>query len=314
MRKKIILAMIIAGISIMLGGCTSFGTKDKAPITDVNVYTGTDGLDMEFLKDSPPSEMYENEEFQAVVDLKNMGAYPINNGRIVITDEPDYMDIGTSTYSFNLKGKEAYVRVDDETVKDFFLKAKTLEDKSVSHQSTILATACYDYGTKLNTEICIDTDPHNLKMIEKACQAKDLSFSGQGAPVSIERIEQKMLVKEGGDVKPQFLIYIKNNGDGQVLSKNMIDTACGSSSMNRQDINGLTLKAISFSHFTKDDMNCTPSTLRLTGGEDYFVCTLKDEMAISGNDATFTSNLYVELEYGYTVTKAKEFIINKLNT
>lgn len=317
MKNKTIIITSLLIISLFLSGCIGTFGKKENPITDIDVYKGTNGLEIEFLKNSPPESIFEGESFQVTTILNNKGAYPINNGTVVLTNEIDYVEAKKNSDNFALKGKEMYDPSNHDIIKDFSLKAIKIDPKSYERNSIILVTACYDYGTKLNTEVCIDTDPYNQKIVEKPCQIKDLSFSGQGAPIAVTKVITKMLVTDQKKIRPQFQIYIRNDGNGQVISKNgdTIKNACGSNSINRSELNGVILKDLRFSEYnlsTKKDLDCMPDILRLSNKEEYFVCTLKPEKAIEEKISTFKTNLYIELEYGYTTTKSKEFKIKKL--
>ncbi|MBR9690506.1 hypothetical protein GOV08_02365 [Candidatus Woesearchaeota archaeon] len=300
-------------LTITLAACTS-NNGDDTPITDIDVYRGTDGLEIEIFDGSPPLDVYEGETFQVVAQLTNKGAYPIHDGILVLTYEEDYVEpIGAPVEGFELKGKEIYDPSDHNTIKSFFLTAKNIGSLSNTHPSIILVTACHDYMTKLSTEVCIDTDPHNLKTIENLCELDTLSFSGQGGPVTVSRIEQKMLVDSNGGVRPQFKIYIENKGRGEVVSSGKIGDVCSSETLNRTDINGIILKNISFSRYSmkNNQIECIPKNLRLIDGEDHFICSLRESLSISSDRSPFITGLYLEFDYGYTLTKSREFEIKK---
>lgn len=297
----------------LLYGCTS--PNNNSPVTDTKVYQGTGGLDIEFLKDSPPNEVYEQETFQVVAMLKNKGAYEIKNGQIVLTYEKDYIASNIDKINFALDGKTIYTPQDDEKINSFYLNTKEIPAMSQTFSSIILLTACYDYATILQTEVCIDTDPHETKTIEKACKSESRSFSGQGSPIEVERVEPKMISTQNG-ILPQFKIYLQNSGDGEVISKNKINEICGFGNIEKSDINGVTLKEIRFSKYSKknDDISCLPQFIKLVDGQDYFVCTLNEDKVIDSETSTFLTDLYLEFDYGYTITKSKEFSIKKLNS
>ena len=304
------LILFITIFSILISGCTSSNKNQAGIIKAVDIYKGTDGLDFEFLKDSPPNEMYPNQSFQIITLIKNKGAYPIQNAKLVLSYDNTDFTIGTKEYYFSLNGKDIYDTRNDEKIKSFYGKSLPLLSNSAYLQSTIIATACYDYQNKLSTDICVDTDPYNLNPTEKACKTQDQSFSGQGGPVGVSRIEQKSEVSDRG-VRPQFIIYLKNFGQGDVISKEKINDFCGSYTITKDSLNGITLKDISFSQYTRSDIKCEPETLRLVNNEEFFVCTLINEMEIPKTVSTYKTNLNLEFDYGYTFTKSKDITIKK---
>lgn len=315
MKKNLVISVILL-LALIISSCnSSVSNKNKSPISDINIYKGTEGLDFDFLKDAPPSDLYQNQTFQITTLIKNKGAYPISNAKMVASfDSQDFDFLSQKSFSFSMKGKELYNPTNDEVVKNFYVKAVPLLPNSVFLQSSILLTVCYDYSNKLNTEVCVDTDPFNLKPVEKACKMTDLSFSGQGSPVTVTKIEQKMVTSESG-YRPQFKIYMKNAGKGQVVSKEKVYEVCGSQQIDRDSINVITLKDVRFSKYSKNagDIECEPQNLRLINNEDYFICTLKEESIIPRDEATFKTNFYLEYEYGYTLSKSKDINIRKMN-
>lgn len=312
MKKIIIIGIII--LTIIFAGCNSTSNKDKNLIKTVDLYKGTDGLDFEFLKDSPPSEMYSNQSFQIITLIKNKGPYPIDNAKMVLSyDNTDFYLKGSKEYSFTLNGKDIYNARNDEKIKSFYALAIPLLPNSEFLQSTILATACYGYQDKLTTEICIDIDPYNLNPVEKPCKVTDQSFSGQGGPLGVSRIEQKTIVSDMG-VRPQFIIYLKNFGQGQVISKDKIQDLCASQKILKEDLNGITLKDVSFSKYTLSDITCEPSNLRIFDKEEFFVCTLNDDKEILKEESSYKTSLNIEFDYGYALTKSKDISIKKMKT
>ncbi|MCH8003394.1 MAG: hypothetical protein IH934_02085 [Nanoarchaeota archaeon] len=73
--KKIIFVFVVVSL-LLIVGCTG-GSRDKSPITDVDVRKGTDGLTMEFTKNAPPLRVFEDSIFPIAVILKNRGATDI---------------------------------------------------------------------------------------------------------------------------------------------------------------------------------------------------------------------------------------------
>lgn len=309
MKKQLIIGIII--LTIILSGCNS--SSNKNTIKTVDLYKGTDGLDFEFLKDSPPNEIYSNQSFQIITLIKNKGPYAIDNARIILSyDNTDFYFKGSKDYTFSLNGKDVYNTRNDEKIKSFYVQAIPLLPNSEFLQSTILATACYGYQNKLTTDICIDIDPYNLMPVEKPCKITDQSFSGQGGPVGVSKIEQKTIVSDKG-VRPQFLIYIKNFGQGQVISKDKIQDLCGSQKISKEDLNGITLKDLSFSQYKyPEDIECEPQNLKIFEKEEFFVCTLKDEKEILKEESSYKTSLNIEFDYGYTITKSKDITIKKM--
>jgi len=327
-------AVVIIGILLVLvvaSGCEGgkiFGKKqDKRPITDADIRKGTDGLDMEFLKNAPPENVFEGSQddggkvitsdFPISLRLKNEGASNIEEGILIFASEKAYVNVSLESkerQEFIIKGKSIYSPVGDEEFVTLTAGAKRISAQSETHPSTIFATACYPYNTILGTSVCIDTDIIGEVRGKKVCDIKDLTFSeGQGAPVAVTKIETRMLPDvDVNKVKPHFIIFIENKGNGEVVNSKKLGAACSSSGLNYTDFNTLTISA----SLPQGDLKCSenvdpgPAAVRLREKEDIVRCTLEDGIDI-GRDA-YTAPLKIELNYGYTFTISKDIIIEKV--
>jgi hypothetical protein len=334
MNKKMIFVFIVAGLLIVAGceGGRLFGkgSKDTKPLTDADVRKGVQGLTMDFVQNAPPERIFENTAFPIVVNLKNMGAFDIGDnentpditergGVLVFGFEKAYVGVATpndkSKQEFDVKGRSIYNPDGDEEFRELNAKTKEIGAQSETQPSTIFATACYPYQTILGASVCVDTDVYDIGKGKKACAVKDLVFAeGQGAPVAITKIETRMF-PDGDKVKPHFIIYIENKGNGEVIKLNKVDTACSSGALDYEDFNAIDL-VVSLSD---KNLNCNvgeeaseSTEIRLRGKEDMVRCTLNEGVDI-GRDAYITP-LKIELNYGYTFTISKGIIIEKVLT
>ena len=77
MNKKLIFALVSL---FVIAGCGSFGGSGRdRPITDVDIRIGTDGLELEFLSNAPPENVFEESPFPIAVELRNKGACHIGS-------------------------------------------------------------------------------------------------------------------------------------------------------------------------------------------------------------------------------------------
>ncbi|MBD3203303.1 hypothetical protein GF327_03350 [Candidatus Woesearchaeota archaeon] len=306
-------------IIIFLIGCKDSGNSE---IEKEQIYTGTKGLDIEIIEESYPNEVNEKEEFNVVIKLTNYGAYPFSPGNSVFTlsTEKKYMEFSggnnIESKQINLNGKQNFNSDDDFQVLEYTLKAKELDIESQYHTVKVIANACYDYQTKVYADVCIDTDKYNTKIIDKVCSSEPVTLSGgQGGPVAVTRIEPTML-SDKNNIKPQFRIYIENLDYGSVIKQGTYNTICSSNSPQRNDYNQIELTDIKFSRFTLNDFDCEPEIngrffAKLENEQDVVTCTLKN--GISKATATYTTPLYIQLDYGYTTTDFIEIMIKNLS-
>jgi len=314
MRKKIyfsgilvfIVSLIIL-IMMLITACTS-STTPSQKINPMTYRSGTSSLNVEFLKNAPPSKIYEDQDFTTGILIKNTGASNITNGVLSLAVEQDYVVLyDNPRLVINLSGKSFSNPRGDDKIIYFNLHSKKIENMSQYHDTTINVIACYEYQTILYHDICIDTDPLNQKIGTKPCKVAEKTFSGQGAPVVITKVVPEFLLKDG-KVYPVITIYLKNSGSGLVINKTEIDNVCSGRAVPR-DLYGIFDLKVTLGTI---ELNCTPQNLKLQKEADYVQCTFPKNMP--GYDQrilSFQTPLKVELTYGYTITKATKTRIEK---
>ncbi|MFH0868536.1 MAG: hypothetical protein V1831_04450 [Candidatus Woesearchaeota archaeon] len=317
MNKKIIFTVIVS--LFLIAGCTG-GSKEERSITDVNVRVGTEGLTMVFMQNAPPGSVFENSRFPIAIELKNNGAEDINGGegKLVFGFEKTYVDgeCKEEDCDISIQGKSVFNPIGSKKIVTITANAKTVGPQSETHPSTILATACYPYKTILGSSVCIDTDIYGERKGKKACTVHDLSFSkGQGAPVAITKIEPRMLYADQNKVTPQFIIYVENVGNGEVVDSGKVENACSSGSLLYTDFNVLKVVSVSLSGKELDcKVDKETNSIRLRDKADMIVCEVKDADDVDRNLDAYTAPLKIELVYGYTFTISKNIVIEKILT
>ena len=337
--QKIYLTLILIGIFI-ISGCVNLN-PDKGTVTTSSLYTGTSGLELSFVKSAPPSRVFEDTPFNAIVDIKNKGAYDIglnegeetnDKGIFVMTPETGYVsltqieksggvvetvDPDVNKAGFVVRGRSLSDPIGDELLVYSNLNAKKLDSLSSIHASSVFATVCYPYQTKISASVCIDEDIYDLDSGKKACESKNLAFSGgQGAPVAVTKIEVQM-IPEGDKMKPEFLIYVENKGKGEVVKRDGYAEACKSGIGGRDDKLGKYFNVINViseeSKLSDKLLVCGPEDQKnvvvLSGKNGIIRCS--PESWGSENEGAYVAPLNLVLEYGYTTTISKEFNIEK---
>lgn len=330
MKKIIILSLLLITI-LVLTACTQplISSRKYHSATTTNFYQGTRGLELSFLEQAPPSEIYEQTEFDVQTYISNRGAFSLTENYLAkltlsyndikiekVTDkitgyyQETYLDEGL----LSLYGKSYYYPQGEE---DYFaidrFRANEIEQNFESTKTSINLELCYPYKTIFADEVCIDSDPLDIDIRPDACQAQDKKYSrGQGAPIAITAIDV-LMVPRGTVVQPQFIIYIENQGGGYVnkfteeardqrLPKDVF--ACGD--MSKATPNELVMTA----RLGGKDLDCTLPVLRK--GKTRVECQLSESL-IAGNVANYMSSLQIELEYIYTDSFNKEIGIKQAN-
>jgi len=293
---------------------TSCGSSDPAPRYRSDLYKGSVAIDMNFLVNAPPSELYENSPFRVGVHLKNSGAGHDTNGILLIGYEEDYIEFGEDSryytqnrVDFNLEGRTLQNLYGQDEKFLFELSTKDVDRMTTHHESNIYVTACYDFMTFATVEVCIDTDIYNERDNEKVCRVSDTLLKDQGAPVAIKRIEHEMLPDGLDLIKPTFKIYVQNVGSGKVINENSVEKACSSETLSKDedmDIIDIEVKMGGVS------LECAPLPLHLQRNNDFVRCWHPD--GINTNFVTFQSFLEIKLSYGYMETISRNIDIKRI--
>ena len=232
--KKVLLIIMI----LVIVGCTQ-SKGPSASITKEDVHKGNLGLVMNFGENMPPLKVYEGDVFPIGIELMNKGAFDITEGYLLLNLEEDNLQLekGSIKDDIEIKGKSIGNPKGDFGIISFLAKSNKIGKETETITSNIIATACYKYRTSFSKDVCVDTDFYNLKKGEKACSAEDMVFSsGQGAPVSVVKVEPNML-EDDGVIKPRFVIYIENIGRGNVINPNSVEKVCSAEKIDYEDIN-----------------------------------------------------------------------------
>src|SRR3989338_8657876 len=169
MRHKTYLLWLMV-IFLLISACTS--STRKTP--DIDIYQGTEGIVLEFVKNAPPPKAFEDSAFPIAVKITNKGAYSIddkNPAIFTLIREKDYVKLSAydnderikdrssdNQFRFKLDGKSQIRQKGDEMIVTFNAVTGKLEPQSEIKQSIVTANACYPYKTLLTTSVCIDPD------------------------------------------------------------------------------------------------------------------------------------------------------------
>ncbi len=295
-------------ILVMVSACD--GQK-----TTTNYHLGTQGIVLEKLS-SNPDIVYEEETFAFGMMLKNQGAADVEGGVLMVNFDDffleldDYQSQSGKTQQVTLEGKSIESPMGGADYLEWVFKSKTLEVIRTGVESKVNFNVCYNYNTDLTTEVCLDTRTRTSDQRSYACKSKDYSSnSGQGAPISITKIEPEMMLV-GNNVRPLFRIYIKNEGEGYTLSpeKNL----CTNPTKNASELNKLKVSA-----WISDDMplECNPEEVRLVDGETIARCYVEDgDLEEFGRETVnYLTILRVLLEYDYVDSEVINLKINRIN-
>lgn len=343
-KKNNIYYTAILAIFFIMTSCSPSSQQSNAKNIQ-DVHTGTQGLQMEFLKNTPPKIVFEQTSFPAMLRIKNLGtsSIPLPGtlpvAIISLGVERDYtssiqVEVGgritsenDNEASFTLEGKTPLNTKGDEEVVAFTLTASKIDPQSETHPSSVIASICYPYRTELAASVCIDPDPNNVKPLKKSCTVKDVSGgSGQGAPVAITKIEVQMLPSSNSDsIKPQFLIEVENKGNGEVTKLDSYLAICRKTNgqVTYKDFNAIKIEAKlsgkSLECSLRDPNQQLQAATTQPTDQKYVILKSKKgvvrcsypESDITKSSESYTAPLTITLDYGYTQSLAADYVIKK---
>jgi len=319
--KKLMPLIIIL---IFLVSCTNpLGGGPDAPVTEVDIFKGTKALQAEFLESAPPKETYEESPVKIGLMVRNEGPYDIKSAYIALAVENQLMELkkpSSPLMTFDIRGKTVPQPVAEQETYFFDLETHNITKQSEKMTTTILTTFCYNYKTIANPGVCIDTDIYNLRPGDKPCEKEDVSLDSQGAPIAVTLIESEMLPEGDKYVRPMFTIHVANKGNGEVLRPNKVKDACSSSpesNITVQDYNTFDYEVKMGGENDGIVLDCTPKLFRLKSDRDFIRCSLPREVegvgksGISVDEYSYTTPLYIKLNYGYTFSISRTMDIKR---
>ena len=301
---------------VFVSGCIPRGkVKEEDPLH------GTKGLTIKFIRGMPPYRVYEGDQINIGVELENDGSYPIDEGYFNLITEKQYINPEPYEKLFTsnkpLYGRTIISQEGEKKLISIFANVGSVQSFS-GIDTNIIAEACYGYKTNLSTEVCIDTNQYD-NSYDKPCNVKTLTFGGQGAPVSIKKVEPRFTTKINDLGKeiviPQFILYIKKTQDGEIINKDRLSDICGIGEVSPDDYGKVIINA----KLGKEKLKCTPGSLgnplimSQDMGKEFEgnVVRCVYDKGIDKSRGVYTSILNVELDYGFKVTtKTKVTVLN----
>lgn len=332
MNKKIFFSLLIFSL-LLLSSC-QMGPRVNNVQQTTNYFKGTSGLEVKFLDQAPPDELFETSDFDVQLYLKNTGAFSLmdpyvakitltyDNSRVISLNDYAqgddlFLSIFPSIKELTPKSKLVFVEgksanwpdgeTDQISLERF--KAKEIEGKFQTSISTFVAQICYPYETNFADELCIDTDTEGNSQRQEVCDKEDKTYSsGQGAPIEVVSVRSQMIPR-GVYVQPQFTIELEHNNDGTIsyrdIAKKSYDPIqC--QEIKREDINKISIQVF----LGDDELNCLPKDVIFKGGKVKIQCQLMQDK-ILGVSSNYRTSLVVKAAYIYSESFRKDVVIQK---
>ncbi|MEM4263394.1 MAG: hypothetical protein QW666_00680 [Candidatus Woesearchaeota archaeon] len=313
MKQKSVFATII--LLLVLTACAGAQMPGISKTKEQQAYkseyrTGTEGLRISFIENLPPPRLFDTEQFTAVLQIENKGAFTVGGpgDKIYLSGFDPTIITGISQWGMDippLEGKNQFVPEGVVDTVEFRGTIAPLKAKNINkYPVKLVATACYGYETTSTANVCIDPNPQALN-VRKVCTPTQVSLGGgQGAPVSVNLVEV-----EASPGKTRFKINVQNIGGGDVF-RSGTDYLARCSPFGQP----LSFEAIDYVELVEVIVSgisikqtCKPlddNHIRLTNGKGVVFC----EFATRGQDA-YTTPIAITLRYGYRNSIFKEFQI-----
>jgi len=308
-KRVLILSLLI--FALLITSCKYKPEAGEKPIeTEVAirmVQTGTQGLELKYLPDYPPSTLYDTTEFIAIAEIWNKGNYDLEPGACfveLIGYDPNIIkgvfqrqscilgSILEGKKTYNLDG--SFEQIEFRST-DTFLPYGVLE-----YEPNLNLVACYEYQTAANPLVCVENSLYQVTSEQKACFITDVSTpGGQGAPVGINYVGVEM----AGD-KAIFEINVQNYGAGRVLSP-LSSLANCPNTLEHYDLDKAGY-SVELSGGSLIDCKPRDGLVRLTNNQGKIVCTFN-----IGNSPAYETPLMIRLDYNYIQSLLKPVKIIK---
>lgn len=305
--KKVMLVVFLLG-TLFLVACGPRIAQGEQPLETAQalqlVQTGTEGVQLEFLANAPPDQLYDQADFIALLELRNRGNDDVaaNECFVQMTGmDPGIIRLPPSLSCGELEGKNVYNVEGGFSQVQFGPVPVTLPVGVYEYNPPLKATVCYNYRTTTNPQVCIDPLFYQVSAEQKACQVRDVSMGGgQGAPVGINYVNVEMT----GD-KAIFEIDVANFGTGRVLSRGVNIQECASRSIGLEDFDVVDyIVTLSGEGVAAGDCKPSGGRLRLHNNRGKIVCSFS-----LGRTAAYETPLQIDFAYSYMDSISKQIKI-----
>ncbi len=264
-----------------------------------NGVSGGRGTTIEFLKNQPPSTIYEDQTFQVGIQITNSADYDIN-GLLCVFDTPSDSFGGIPERPCEPiivdKGEQEKNKIIPSTLITYLpskggVSYTNLVGSRIN--SNIVASLEYSNEDTIRIETCLKRDPSIETKDVKCNSDTTITKIPTKGPVTITKIEQSV-VPEAGNQRVILDISLSNTVAGQVINSENVGNEIEQEE-NLLDIN------IGFLG-TTSSFTCRPvkdGRIEFNRNERVINCN----SIISMNQDYYTDTLVIKLGYGYRITK-----------
>ena len=212
--------LLVIGLLFVLA-CAQQRPEDINQVSAVSKYvrSGVQGVEMNFVENLPPRQIYDNADLVAVLEMYNLGNYDINANKCFVQfggfDQNIIRGVGANARQLcgELPGKSEFLIDGGYGTVEIKSSNILLPGDVDLYNPSVVATVCYEYQTVASPQVCIDPAFFEVSREQRACEVRDFSVGGgQGAPVAVTFVDVDMVRN-----RAIFKIDIQNVGTGRVV-------------------------------------------------------------------------------------------------
>src|SRR3989344_2894310 len=313
MKKSVGKLLLVLFIALFLISCKPRASAGETPLDTAaalqQVKTGTQGVELRLVQDSPPFILYDQSDLIALVEVNNKGSHDLKAQDCFVQVTGFDRNIISGSFfgprscaegAGVLDGKNLYNTLGGSNILEF-KSSINLPAGVPDYNPTLNFLSCYHYHTIANPSVCVDPLFYQVSAQQKTCRPMDVPMGGgQGGPVGVTYVGVNMVGN-----RAIFEINIKNLGIGKVLSPLANLNNCGQGSLGYQDLDKVEFN-VEMTGGGK--VNCKPQDgfVRLNNGQGKIICTFD----IPGASA-FETPLLINLDYSYAQSFQKPVRIIK---
>ncbi len=319
---NILVLLTLSIISLLITSCGSGTGRDPLE----KIPTGFEGLNIEF-NDLSRKVVYTNETFFFDIDVSNTGGYNVERGTLYV---PDLTSASRGEDSADEETPLDGLEKEDEVSASYSFRYIDVPGGRSEHEATITGVICYGYQNKLDIGACMG-DPNEAPLDEE-CDIANMNDNwkwirnGQGSPLTISMIEEK-LVKRGDGYVPSFTFVVEKVNDNDEIF--LSSSSSGKGDLCKGESDRFDFKLLLSSNFSYDSMKAGSSS---ASGQDFdcpsnanrlaliknglgegkigaqITCTLKDTYTV-GIGNFYTSPLTIALDYDYRTMVSEKVLV-----
>lgn len=212
--RYLVIVMILG--SLLLSGCA--GSDEKA--LQYNFKQGITELDISFLENAPPREIYPESEFKFVVQLDNQAAYDATDGvvKIIGLDERYFQVVPLEEGFDQIMGRSLTTPAGERHFLELRGYAGRLLEGAAYYDGHFFLITKYNSKVEFTDTVCIN--PNLYEVYDAGCtQESQKSYRGQGAPLAVTKVET--IITPGGGSAVEYRFHLRNSGQGAIRFINL---------------------------------------------------------------------------------------------